>query len=164
MNRNNQHMSIVKINVPTRVSKKWMNSAQKLGISRSEYLLAILEEKGHYSDVTTKKFQEDSFEIFWKDYPNKKSKQQSKKAFLRLTKKDINDILIVYKDHLEFWDGKEKQFIPHASTWLNQRRWEDEIESAEEKFAFNKSRKPQKKRTKPKQLNFLGKVMSKLKC
>ena len=84
-------------------------------------------------------------------------------AFLRLTQKEIGDIFAVYEDHLEFWGGQEKQFIPHASSWLNAKRWEDEIELNEEKFVFNEKKKPQKKRSKPKQLNFLGKVMSKLK-
>ena len=28
---------------------------------------------------------------------------------------------------------KEIQYIPHASTWLNQRRWEDELEPIPDK-------------------------------
>ena len=33
-------------------------------------------------------------------------------------------------NYIRFWrhNKTEKQFIPHPSTWLNQRRWEDEIE------------------------------------
>ena len=54
-------------------------------------------------------------------------------AFLRLTKKEIDDIFSVLEDHLEFWGGQERRFIPHASSWLNAKRWEDEIDN-EEKF------------------------------
>ena len=164
MNKSKENMSIVKINVPTRLSKKWMNSAKKLGISRNEYLLSILGADGSCADITPKKLKEESFNRFWRDYPLKKSKQKSKMAFLRLTQKEIGDIFAVYEDHLEFWCGQEKRFIPHASSWLNAKRWEDEIELNEEKFALNEKKKPQKKRSKPKQLNFLGKVMSKLKA
>ena len=33
-------------------------------------------------------------------------------------------------DYIKLWihNKTEKQFIPHPSTWLNQRRWEDEID------------------------------------
>ena len=36
--------------------------------------------------------------------------------------------------YIKFWESNktEKQFIPHPSTWLNQRRWEDELEDLKE--------------------------------
>lgn len=156
--------SIVKLSVSAKLSKEWMKSAKKLGISRNAYLLSIIEAESPSSCVFSKNFKEGSFERFWEGYPNKKSKQQSKRAFLKLTKKEIDAIFIVYKDHLESWHLKDIQFIPHASTWLNQKRWEDEIELNEEKFIFNNSEKSQNKNSKPKQLNFFKKVMNKLKA
>ena len=36
--------------------------------------------------------------------------------------------------YIRFWEGGkiEKQFIPHPSTFINQRRWEDELEDLKE--------------------------------
>jgi len=31
----------------------------------------------------------------------------------------------------EQWRKDNGQFIPHPQTWLNQRRWEDDVEPAE---------------------------------
>ena len=32
------------------------------------------------------------------------------------------------EDHMIRWKETEIQYVPHASTWLNQKRWEDELE------------------------------------
>ena len=133
MNKIKKNMSIVRISVPTELSRKWKNSAKEMGVSRNKYLLSILEPDSSGSDAVPQNSKEESFDRFWRDYPLKKSKQKSKMAFLRLTKKEIDDIFSVLEDHLEFWGGQERRFIPHASSWLNAKRWEDEIDN-EEKF------------------------------
>jgi hypothetical protein len=69
-----------------------------------------------------------SFNDFWKIYPNKTNKSVAEKSFNKLSKKDIDRIKI----HLPFF-VKNKPFEsyihPHASTYLNQKRFNDEIES-----------------------------------
>ena len=65
---------------------------------------------------------------FWKLYPRKVAKVAAQRSWKRLKVKDIDDIFKVYKEHLIRWRGTEIQFVPHASTWINQRRWEDELE------------------------------------
>lgn len=42
-----------------------------------------------------------------------------------LLQTQIMDAVMTQK-HSEQWVKDGGQFIPHASTWLNQRRWEDE--------------------------------------
>ena len=71
---------------------------------------------------------EEKFDKFWTYYPRKVAKVAAQRSWKRLKAKDIDDIFSVYKEHLIRWKYKDIQFVPHASPWLNQRRWEDELE------------------------------------
>ncbi len=71
------------------------------------------------------------FEQFWKEYPRKVGKPKAKQAFEKAVKDDetfeaVMDGLRRYK-HTEQWNRDGIEFVPHPTTWLNQRRWEDEI-------------------------------------
>lgn len=78
------------------------------------------------------------FEEFWKLYPRKVAKYSAKKCWDRLNKKDIDLIEKVINAHVLRWQEKEIQFIPHARTWLNQKRFEDELEPLDKKqTSFN---------------------------
>jgi len=67
----------------------------------------------------------EEFELFWKSYPRHESKILAMKAFKKV-KVDINILLkaIAQQKNSKQW---KDNIIPHASTWLNQSRWEDEI-------------------------------------
>jgi hypothetical protein len=67
----------------------------------------------------------EEFELFWKSYPRHESKSSAMKAFKKV-KVDINILLkaIAKQKNSKQW---KDNIIPHASTWLNQSRWEDEI-------------------------------------
>lgn len=69
------------------------------------------------------------FTRFWAVYPRKVSKQTALKAW-RALKPDAGLVDAIVADvtrRLETeWRGKDMQYIPHPSTYLNQRRWEDE--------------------------------------
>ena len=69
------------------------------------------------------------FNEFWSLYPRKIAKSVARKAWDRLTEQQQLDACKAIDDHLMYWKVKEieLEFIPHASTWLNQERWEDEI-------------------------------------
>jgi hypothetical protein len=75
---------------------------------------------------------EDSFDSFWKIYPRKESKQNARKAWDKLkpspalAEKIIKGVLIYAATPQ--WTKDGGQFIPHPSTFLNQRRWEQAIE------------------------------------
>lgn len=62
---------------------------------------------------------------FWDLYPRKTAKQTALKAFKRLKAEDIALALaaVEVQKTTEQW---QRGVIPHAATWLNQRRWEDE--------------------------------------
>ena len=63
------------------------------------------------------------FDQFWALYPRKTSKQSASKAFDKLKDEDqqkaISNIARLYSD-------TPVQYVPHAATYLNQARWEDE--------------------------------------
>lgn len=71
--------------------------------------------------------------VFWPEYPRKVAVAAAKKAMrgvFRGVTGDAEDalgaaIMAGLTRQLRAWSGKDKQYIPHAATWLNQRRWED---------------------------------------
>ena len=71
---------------------------------------------------------EEKFNKFWALYPRKVAKVSAQRSWKRLTNKNIESIFKVFHEHLIRWKYKDIQFVPHASTWINQRRWEDELE------------------------------------
>ena len=75
------------------------------------------------------------FARFWKAYPKKVSKFAAEKSFKKINPDDslletmINAINTAKASAQ--WQKENGQFIPNPSTWLNQRRWEDEIEPSQ---------------------------------
>lgn len=75
---------------------------------------------------------------FWEEYP--KGRKRSKPTAWRAWKKLRPDaalratILNALRKHSQSadWLKDGGQFIPYPATWLNQRRWEDEIDDTEE--------------------------------
>ena len=67
------------------------------------------------------------FDQFWKFYPRKVAKRSAQLSFNRLTKQEQSDAVEAIEQHVAYWKlkGTEMDFICHATTWLNQGRWED---------------------------------------
>lgn len=76
------------------------------------------------------------FESFWKLYPRKVAKRAALAAFNRLNKVEQSQAVDAIEQHLSYWKlkGTESDFIPHASTWLNQGRWEDELDMTQKEI------------------------------
>lgn len=71
-----------------------------------------------------------SFGAFWESYPRKVCKQPAEKAYAKAVKKaGAVSILEGLNRWKVAWQGTDKQFIPHATTWLNQERWRDTPDS-----------------------------------
>ena len=72
----------------------------------------------------------DLFSEFWDRYPRKASKAEAHKAYARAMKKIAHDdLMFALSERLPALEMKEQKFIPHASTWLNQERWNDELDA-----------------------------------
>lgn len=74
---------------------------------------------------------DNQFAEFWEEYPRKVGKPKAKHAFMKAVKDQqtfdaLMDGLKRYKQTGQ-WNRDNGEFIPHPTTWLNQRRWEDDI-------------------------------------
>ena len=79
-----------------------------------------------------------AFDVFWKAYPKKTGKEAARKSFAR-AKADIGTMLsaLEVQKQSEQWTKNNGQFIPNPTTWLNQGRWEDEVQTKSSGFAYN---------------------------
>lgn len=70
----------------------------------------------------------EGFEAFWLAYPRKVGKEDALKSFVKVSPDP--DLLAAMLSALKRQAGSEqwadRQFIPHPSTWLNGKRWQDE--------------------------------------
>lgn len=71
---------------------------------------------------------DDGFLTFWNAYPKKVSKAAAEKAWKK-AKADLQTVLnaIERAKVSADWQKDGGQFIPYPASWLNGRRWEDEI-------------------------------------
>lgn len=65
---------------------------------------------------------------FWKNYPNKVKKSSAISAWKSGNLEKISDKIIadVKLRCTTEWKGQDMHYIPHPTTYLHQRRWEDE--------------------------------------
>jgi phage replication O-like protein O len=90
---------------------------------------------GHKRRQYTKDIMLDSsnpaFEEFYKAYPKKKARRGAEKAWAKLNPSPelIKTILTALEKQKqsEEWKKENGKYIPYPATWLNGRRWEDEI-------------------------------------
>jgi len=72
-----------------------------------------------------------SFDRFWEKYPKKTAKQQALSAWKKLKpdEKTVEDIIKALERQKKSaqWTKDNGQYIPYPATWLNGRRWEDEL-------------------------------------
>ena len=82
----------------------------------------------------------DLFNQFWSAYPKHIAKQSAVKAFEKLKpdEKLLEAMLkaIEMQKESKQWEKDGGAFIPYPATWLNQRRWEDELPQVETDNVF----------------------------
>lgn len=89
-------------------------------ILKTEVEVEVEVDKNPYSPL---------FEKFWKAYPNKTGKGDAFKKWQKLKcDKIVDEIIQSLENHKRSFKWKKEggAFIPNPSTWINQRRWEDE--------------------------------------
>ncbi len=126
-------------------------------IKRFSIILELNTETNEKKIISQKEIVEtnkDKFEEFWKLYPRKIGKKDCSKRFSKLWDEVADKILLALPNYIIFWKEREKEwrekfkpsvkqpypFIPHPSTWLNQERWEDELDIPK-KESINKDTK-----------------------
>lgn len=75
------------------------------------------------------------FERFWSVYPRKVNKKKAFRAWQKCEeiRPPLDNLISIVRDQaqLKGWKKDGGRYIPHASTWLNSQRWEDQIEIEE---------------------------------
>ena len=87
----------------------------------------------NHKPITNINIYNDQFEMFWKSYPKKTAKESAKKAWIKIKPNDELIVKITKAVKDQKLSDREQQFIPHAATWLNNKRWEDEIAGTTQK-------------------------------
>lgn len=103
-------------------------------ISNSDSIVYIRDKKIGESEGEEEK----GFDAFWAAYPKKINKQGAQRAFAKVDV-PIETLLqaVETQRRSRQWTEAGGQYIPYPATWLNQRRWEDEVtaEASEEQPA-----------------------------
>ena len=81
--------------------------------------------------IHQRKKKDELFDKFYLSYPRKVGKQAAIKAWNKLTVKQKNQAIKVIDSHVKHWIklDTDMEHIPHPSTWLNQERFDDVLES-----------------------------------
>lgn len=80
------------------------------------------------SETITRRSREEEFDLFWSAYPRHEGKQKARDAFKKVTVPlEVLLTAIEKQKKSAQWSKDGGQFIPHPTTWLNGKRWEDEV-------------------------------------
>ena len=102
------------------------NTVKEVLITKNNSSSSTSFSIAHSSDIYTS-----SFNKFWEIYPHKVGKKKAMEAWNKIKQDDgsIERILEALKEQKETKQWQNHRFIPHPATWLNQERWNDEVES-----------------------------------
>jgi uncharacterized protein YdaU (DUF1376 family) len=113
-------------------NKRWQNAtaSENHAIALLEHSNSITTAKKSHANrepITDNQIYINRFDTFWKQYPRKIAKDNAKKAWLKIKPDDdlLNRMLVAINQ--QGLINKEIQFVPHPATWLNGKRWEDEV-------------------------------------
>lgn len=70
----------------------------------------------------------EAFDKFWTAWPRKVARSDAEKAWRKVQAADVPAVMsgLARAVSCEQWRKDGGQYIPHAATWLNGRRWEDQ--------------------------------------
>lgn len=106
------------------------------GVSPSANGSVTLSDTDTGADTEAK----NAFEVFWEAYPRKVGRPKAHGVFKRLHPSgpvlEAMLMAIVAQKRTPQWTDDNGRFIPHPATWLNQRRWEDELPKAAQTLSY----------------------------
>jgi hypothetical protein len=110
----------------------------------NEVLLEVLLKPEEETETETEeeaeiKGKNNGFDVFWKAYPKRIGKGYAKSIWMKIKPDDdlLRKMLLkieVFKE-MDQWKKEGGQFIPYPATWLNQGRWEDEVELPNDQYS-----------------------------
>lgn len=69
-----------------------------------------------------------TFDDFWLMYPKRMARRDAEKAWARVSPEERVAALVALVKWRRVWLARgEIQYVPHAATWLNGARWDDEL-------------------------------------
>ena len=74
---------------------------------------------------------DDEFDQFWREYPRKVGKKDARKSFDKALKSVTVETMrnaVIAQKKSEQWTRDNGKYIPNPATWLNQGRWDDELQ------------------------------------
>jgi hypothetical protein len=79
-------------------------------------------------DLSTSKLVDDKFQAFWSAYPRKVARGAAVKSWGAAIKRgaEPDRVIAAVVAFAVTVSGKDAEYVPHASTWLNQERYDDE--------------------------------------
>ena len=112
-------------------NKRWGNFTDDADALQTESDSNAIKGKERKDKLKETKRKKMLFADFWEKYPNKKAKPKAEGLFLKLDLTDdlFNKIIssLEIQKKSESWVKDGGKFIPHPTTWLNQERWEDDL-------------------------------------
>jgi len=89
------------------------------------------------SEETVRHVASEGFNEFWNEYPRKIAKVDAQRAWVKIHPQ-LEDVLNGVRawKNTDQWTREGGRYIPHPATFLNQRRWEDELK--DEVISFKK--------------------------
>jgi hypothetical protein len=120
--------------------EKALPSREKVQTSPASYFLLNDDIRNPSSDAPSEHMRSDrsaytsaeGFKRFWKSYPRKVDKEKAVKAWAKLSldAEDAEVILAALKKQKQSqgWTESGGKYIPYPATWLNGKRWEDEVQ------------------------------------
>jgi hypothetical protein len=136
-----QYGELVENNIKNKPHQAYINTLKKHSLWIDyQYSINRVLEKEQEKEVKEEEYEEKEtngyitpklFETFWKLYPKKIDKGKALSSWNKIcTRKNITPpvwkelrIALHHQKQSERW--KDKTFIPHPTTWLNQSRWLD---------------------------------------
>lgn len=123
------------------------NSGTKTVPNSGTGIKQTIEQTKRVSKHAREKLQ-NGFNAFWVAYPKKKSKDDALKAWLKINPDEqlqqiIIDAVVLATTQDQDWMKDNGQYVPHPSTYLNRKRWEDEITQKNQRLDYvNTNPKP----------------------
>tara|TARA_R100000808_G_C2154113_1_gene164854 strand:- start:2108 stop:3058 length:951 start_codon:yes stop_codon:yes gene_type:complete len=117
------------INTNVEVSEDSSKTTSQYNINKSN----IIKDNTIKSNTSSKKNQDFTFEQFYDLYPKKQAKEKAQKSFKKLKKAEIKALKVGLDSWVAYWEesSTDAQFIPLPATWINQKRWNDDIPTVE---------------------------------